>query len=121
MAFLNKTITRFIIINMPLIKDIKPKALAPGLTGYYVHGDQMTLGLVEIAAGSSLAEHKHIHEQITYIIEGRLDMMIGGEPFSLTAGMCKVIPSDTLHSAIAITDCKLIDSFSPVREDYRNI
>ena len=104
---------------MPLIKDQKPKQLAPGLIGYYTHGERMTLGLVEIEAGSSLAEHKHPHEQITYIIEGQLDMMIGGKPYSLTAGMCQVIPSDTLHSAIAVTKVSLIDVFNPVREDYR--
>ncbi len=104
---------------MSLIKDIKPKPLALGLTGYYAHGERMTLGLVEIEAGSQLAEHKHPHEQITYIIEGQLDMMIGGKPYSLTAGMVHVIPSNTLHSAIAKTDCKLIDVFNPVREDYK--
>lgn len=104
---------------MPLIKEQKPKQLAPGLTGYYTHGERMTLGLVEIEAGSSLAEHKHPHEQITYIIEGQLDMMIGGKPYSLMAGMCQVIPSETLHSAIAVTKVSLIDVFNPVREDYR--
>lgn len=104
---------------MPLIKEQKAKELAPGLTGYYAHGERMTLGLVEIEAGSSLAEHKHPHEQITYIIEGQLDMIIGGESYSLTAGMCQVIPSNTLHSAIAATKVALIDVFNPVRQDYR--
>lgn len=104
---------------MPLIKQQKPRELAPGLTGYYTHGEKMTLGLVEIEAGSSLAEHKHPHEQITYIIEGHLDMMIGGKPYSLTGGMCQVIPSNTLHSAVAVTKVSLIDVFNPVREDYR--
>lgn len=104
---------------MPLIKDLPSKALAPGLTGYYAHGENMTLGLVELEAGSQLAEHKHPHEQITYIIEGQLDMIIGGKPYSLTAGMFQIIPSNTLHSAIAPIDCKLIDVFNPVREDYR--
>ena len=103
---------------MSLIKDLKAKQLAPGLLGYYAHGERMTLGLVEIEAGSQLAEHKHPHEQITYIIEGQLDMIIDGKPYSLTAGMYQVIPSNTLHSAIAKTDCKLIDVFNPVREDY---
>lgn len=104
---------------MSLIKDIKPKSLAPGLTGYYAHGERTTLGLVEIEAGSQLAEHEHPHEQITYIIEGQLDMLIAGRPYSLTAGMVHIIPSGTLHSAIAKTDCKLIDIFSPVRDDYK--
>lgn len=105
---------------MPLIKDILPKELAQGLTGYYAHGEQMTMGLVEIEKGSILPEHKHVQEQITYIIEGQLDMTIDEKLYSLTKGMYFVIPSNTLHSAIAITDCKVIDAFNPVREDYKS-
>jgi quercetin dioxygenase-like cupin family protein len=104
---------------MQRITDIKPKRLVPGVTGYYAHGDKHTLGLVELKAGSAVPEHHHVHEQITYILEGQLDMTIGGKPISLTPGMYHVIPSNTPHSAIAITDCKAIDTFSPVREDYK--
>lgn len=104
---------------MPAIKDLPPKELAPGLTGYYTHGQSMTLGLVEIKAGSVLPLHQHVQEQITYILEGQLDMTIDGEAISLTAGMVHVIPSNTPHSAIAPVDCKVIDAFHPVREDYR--
>jgi len=104
---------------MPPIKNIPPKEIVPGITGYYAHGDKETFGFVEIKKGSILQEHHHVHEQITYIIEGKLDMVIGGEPCPLTAGMYHIIPSNTPHSAVAITDCRLIDAFSPVREDYK--
>jgi len=104
---------------MEHIKNIIPKKLVVGITGYYAHGSSMTLGYVEIKAGSNLPEHHHVHEQITYIIEGHLDMVIGGKPYSLTAGMYHVIPSGTPHSAIAVADCKAIDVFNPVREDYK--
>ena len=46
-------------------------------------------------------------------------MMIGGVACSLTDGMYHVINANVPHSAIAITDCKVIDAFSPVREDYK--
>ncbi len=105
---------------MQLLKDITPKDLAPGLTGYYAHGTNMTLGLVEIKAGSNLPLHHHPHEQMTYILEGHLDMTIGGEYCPLTAGMYYVIPSNVPHGAVAITDCKVIDVFNPVREDYKS-
>jgi quercetin dioxygenase-like cupin family protein len=100
------------------IKNILPKELVPGITGYYAHGNSMTFGYVELKTGSSVPMHHHMHEQITYIIEGELDMIIGGEQCLLTAGMYHVIPSDMPHSANAKTDCKIIDAFSPVREDY---
>ena len=104
---------------MQPIKNIPAKALMPGITGYYAHGENMTFGLVELKAGSSVPMHQHIHEQTTYIIEGQLDMVIGGVACSLTPGMYHVIPSNTPHSAIAKSDCKVIDVFSPVREDYK--
>jgi quercetin dioxygenase-like cupin family protein len=104
---------------MQPIKNILPKEIVPGITGYYAHGTNLSFGYVEIIAGSILTEHHHIHEQITYIIEGQLDMTIGGEFCPLTAGMFHVIPSHTPHSAIARTDCKVIDVFNPVREDYK--
>lgn len=105
---------------MKSIKDTKPKSLVPGITGYYAHGIDLTLGYVEIKSGSDLPQHQHVHEQITYIIEGELDMTIGGKFCPLKTGMYYVIPSNVPHSAIAKTDCKLIDVFNPVREDYRS-
>lgn len=104
---------------MQQIKDIEPKDLVPGITGYYAHGQALTLGYVEIKAGSDLPEHHHVHEQITYIIEGQLNMVIGGKACPLTAGMYYVIPSNVPHSATAPVDCKVIDVFNPVREDYK--
>ncbi|HEV7780090.1 MAG TPA: cupin domain-containing protein [Chitinophagaceae bacterium] len=104
---------------MQSIKDITPKLLVPGITGYYAHGESMSFGYVELEKGSSVPLHQHIHEQITYILEGELDMIIGEQACLLTAGMYHVIPSNMPHSAIARTACKVIDAFSPVREDYR--
>ena len=104
---------------MQLLKNIPAKQLAQGITGYYAHGDKSSLGYIELEKGSRVPLHKHINEQITYILEGQLDMVIDGAPCSLTAGMFHVIPSDTPHSAVAVTDCKVIDVFSPVREDYK--
>lgn len=107
------------MIFMQLIKNIKPKELVPGITGYYAHGDKLTFGYVELKAGSKVPTHQHVHEQITYIIEGQLDMLIGGEACLLSNGMYHVIGSNVPHSAIARTDCKVIDAFGPAREDYK--
>ncbi len=104
---------------MEPIKNITPRELAPGITGHYAHGQHMSFGYVELKAGSSIPLHQHLHEQITYILEGQLDMLIGGDACSLGPGMYHVIASGTPHSAVARTDCKVIDAFSPVREDYR--
>ena len=104
---------------MQLIKSIPSKFLAAGITGYYAHGNNLTFGYVELEKGSNVPMHHHVNEQITYIIEGQLDMIIDDVPYSFTAGMYHVIHSNVPHSAVAITDCKVIDAFSPVREDYK--
>ena len=104
---------------MQKINDIPPKEVVPGITGYYAHGVNLSFGYIVIKAGAIVPEHHHVHEQITYIMEGELDMRIGGEFFPLKAGMYHVIPSHTPHSAIAKVDCIAIDVFSPVREDYK--
>jgi quercetin dioxygenase-like cupin family protein len=104
---------------MEQIKSIKPKELVPGITGYYAHGNELTFGYVELKQGSSVPMHNHVHEQVTFIVKGQLDMVIGGKECSLTTGMYYVIHSNVPHSAVAKTDCIVIDAFSPVREDYR--
>jgi quercetin dioxygenase-like cupin family protein len=104
---------------MQQLGEIPVKQIFPGFHGKMVHGDSSTLAIWDIKKGSILPEHHHFHEQITYVLEGELEMVIDGEKHVLTAGTVHVIPSHTPHSAIALTDCKVIDSFSPARDDYR--
>ncbi|MFL5743166.1 MAG: cupin domain-containing protein [Niastella sp.] len=104
---------------MQHLDDVKGKEIVPGLYGRFVHGDTMTLSFVDIQPGARLPEHSHPHEQITYLIEGELEMVIGGEKMLLTPGMVHVIPGNVPHSAIARTFVKVLDAFSPVREDYK--
>ncbi len=106
---------------MQQIQDIAPKQLMEGITGHYAHGQNISFGLVKIDAGTVMPLHQHIHEQITYILEGELDMDIAGIIYSLTAGSYHVIPPNVWHSAYAKTVCTLVDVFSPVREEYKTL
>ena len=104
---------------MQKLSEIRGKEFIPGFTGRFVHGNQSTLSFVDIKKGSRLPEHRHVHEQITHIVEGQLEMIIGGEKFLFTAVTVHVILSNVPHSAHALTDCKVIDAFAPARDDYR--
>jgi quercetin dioxygenase-like cupin family protein len=101
------------------ISDIEPKELAKGITGRYFHTDSSTIGFVDIEKGAILPAHSHVHEQTTQVTEGRLEMTIDDVVQVLEPGMITLIPSNTVHSAIALTDCKVTDIFHPVREDYK--
>ena len=96
-----------------------PKDLLPGFLVHFVHGDQMTLAHWTIEAGAVLPEHSHPHEQVANVLEGEFELTIDGETKILEAGTVAVIPSNAVHSGKAVTNCRIIDTFNPVREDYR--
>ena len=102
------------------ISEIPQKDLVKGIKGRYFHTNSNTVGFVDIEKGSILPAHSHVHEQITQITEGQLEMTIDGETQILEPGIITLIPSNVVHSAVALTDCKVTDIFFPVREDYRH-
>jgi len=101
--------------------DINTKEIAPGFFSKLIHTDTNTINFIEVTAGSSIPLHQHIHEQCSFAIEGKFEMTVNGDTQILEPGFFAVIPSNAMHGGKALTDCKLIDLFSPVREDYRNL
>ena len=101
------------------LNELTSKEVFPGFKGKFIHGNLSTVAFWEIKEGSRVPLHHHIHEQVTHIIEGELQMNIGGVKYNFTAGSVHVIPSNVEHDAIAISNSKVIDVFTPVREDYR--
>jgi len=104
---------------MILLNEIDAKEILPGFEARFVHTASMTLSYWDVKKGAVLPNHKHIHEQVTQVEEGEFELTVGGETNVYTKGMVAVIPSMTEHSGIALTDCKIFDIFSPVREDYK--
>jgi len=101
------------------VNALTAKTLVPGITGKLVHTDGMTILHAHIEKGAVLPEHQHPHEQITNIISGELEMTIGGETKVCKPGDVITIASNVPHSARALTECRVIDAFQPVREDYK--
>lgn len=101
------------------VSNIPEKELFKGLRARFIHTENVTIGHVSIDKDAALPEHSHVHEQITHVVAGELEMIIDGQPSILKPGMSAIIPSNIKHSAKAITDCKVIDTFCPVREDYK--
>ena len=89
-----------------------------GVTGAFSHSDQLTFGHIIVEKGITVPMHSHPHEQWTHILEGEMEFTINGETQILLPGMAAHIPSNLPHTVTAITECKLIDCFLPVREDF---
>ena len=54
-----------------------------------------------------------------HVVEGEFEFTLNGQTQVYTAGAIVPIPSNIPHSGKALTACKLMDVFSPVREEYR--
>lgn len=101
------------------LSELEPRELIPGHRGRFVHSEHTTHVYWEIDAGAILPEHSHPHEQIVNMLEGTYELVVGGEAHELTAGQVLVIPGGVPHGGTARTDCRILDVFSPVREEYR--
>jgi quercetin dioxygenase-like cupin family protein len=92
--------------------------IAKGVLMRAVTAQFMTVAHVRLAAGSLLPEHSHPHEQVVNVVEGELELTVEGRPYSLVPGRVMVLPPDIPHSGRAVTDCRVVDAFHPVREDF---
>lgn len=64
--------------------------------------------------------HSHPHEQISYVVSGEIIFYCEDEPDQhLCAGDMFAVPSGKKHTIKLLTkEVRLIDSFTPVREDF---
>jgi len=99
--------------------DIPVKEIAPGFFSTLIHTDTNTINFIDVKAGNAVQLHQHIHQQCTFVLEGKFELTVNGDPQLLEPGFFAIIPSNAVHGGRAVTDCKLLDIFSPVREDYR--
>jgi quercetin dioxygenase-like cupin family protein len=105
--------------NVTEWSKLEPKTVIPGFVGRFMHSGTMTFVLWEIAAGSPLPEHSHVHEQVVHLYEGEFEMTVDGVTRRMSGGSVLTIPSNARHHGRAISDCRVMDVFYPVREDYR--
>ncbi len=82
-------------------------------------GEKVMLVEVHFDAGAAVPGHNHPHEQISYIVSGRLRFTLYGEVMELKTGDCLHIPSNAPHEATALEETVTLDIFSPPREDFR--
>ncbi|MFN8379485.1 MAG: cupin domain-containing protein [Anaerolineae bacterium] len=85
-----------------------------------VLGTTDRLMLVEffIERGGEVPTHSHPHDQVGYVIAGRMQFTLDGESQMVASGDSYAVPGGVPHGALALTDVTLIEVFSPPREDF---
>ena len=83
-----------------------------------VTGERGMLAQVYLKAGCVVPMHAHESERMTYILQGALKFLVGGEEITVREGEVLQIASRIEHQAEALDDTFSLDVFSPIRQDW---
>ena len=83
-----------------------------------VTGEREMIGQIYLKRGALVPMHSHESEQLTYVLQGALKFLIGGEEITVREGEVLHIPSWVPHQAEALEDTFELDVFSPIRREW---
>jgi quercetin dioxygenase-like cupin family protein len=102
--------------------SVEKTTIAEERTRYLANSKNLMVVVIDIDDGpldQPDPPHSHLHEQITYVAEGDLLFFLENESTKLQAGDIVVIPPNIPHTIQPLSQhVRLIDSFSPVRDDF---
>lgn len=81
-------------------------------------GGRLMMVEVFFQSGARGAEHRHPHEQVSYCLSGEFLFTIDGETAILRPGDSLYVPASALHGTTCVAAGRLLDIFSPQREDF---
>jgi quercetin dioxygenase-like cupin family protein len=83
-----------------------------------VTGEREMLAQIYLKRGALVPMHSHESEQMTYILQGALKVVVDGEEMTVREGEVPHIPPHAPHQAEALEDTFELDVFSPIRTDW---
>jgi quercetin dioxygenase-like cupin family protein len=102
-----------------IAKDLEWENLGGGVSRKFLgYDNQIMMVSVKFDEGALGAPHQHFHTQATYVVSGKFEFEIDGVKQIVEAGDGVYIEPNLLHSAVCLEEGQLIDTFSPVREDF---
>lgn len=107
-------------MNYVKIDESQKREVAPGCRVQFVHTDNMTFAYWSLEAEAEVAGHAHAHEQVVNVLAGSIELTVNGEVRRLRPHDVVLVPPNATHSARAVTFCRVLDVFHPVREDFRS-
>ncbi len=82
------------------------------------HADLMMVAFTFEKAGAEGALHNHPHVQSTFVESGRFRFSVGGVEKEVGPGDTFVISSDVVHGCVCLEPGRLVDCFTPRRDDF---
>ena len=84
-------------------------------------GGKLMMVEVFFKVGGIGYEHRHVHEQISYCLAGEFVFTIEGETKTVKAGDSLYVPASALHGTKCVAEGRLLDIFTPQREDFLKV
>ena len=104
------------------VADLRPYRIWDGAVARAIHGERLTVGIIDLDPDLLVPEHAHQNEQLGFVLQGRVTMVIGGDERELQIGDTYSIPSGVPHSAKAGTHgATVVDVFAPIRADWEKV
>ena len=100
-------------------KDAVPQPCEPGVSRKVLcYSENLMMCEITFEQGARGNFHSHVHEQITYVAEGSFAFTVAGETRTVKKGDSVYMPSGAEHGVTCLEAGKLVDVFSPKREDF---
>ena len=100
------------------LHDVPEEQVTPLIRRQLVTGEKEMVVLWKAKAGAHAAAHRHPHEQIFWMLSGKMKFRLGDETRVCGPGEVCVIPGGVEHEAWWLEDTEVIDIFAPPREDF---
>jgi quercetin dioxygenase-like cupin family protein len=102
------------------ISSLEPQQIWDGIIGRSVHGERITLGVIELEANAVVPEHSHENEQLGIVVRGSVRFRVGDESRELGPGGTWRIPANVPHEvSVGPEGAVVIDVFAPIRTDWQ--
>ena len=79
---------------------------------------QLMMVKVKFEKGAVGQVHHHYQSQCTYVASGKFEFTINGVTKIVSEGDCLFKTPDTVHGCVCLEPGILIDTFSPMRQDF---
>ena len=99
--------------------SVPVERISEGIDRQMIVGQNIMLCRLRFDPFVATPAHRHLHEQVTLVIQGKVKFILGTEERIVSAGDVLQFPSNHWHGATMLDEeVVLIDIFSPIREDF---
>lgn len=98
--------------------DAPVERLSAGIGRQLLNTGRMTVARVLLDRGAVVPEHRHDHEQVATVLEGRLRFVVDGEELEVGPGESVPLAPGVPHAVEALEESVVLDVFAPVRDDW---